>query len=282
MLTSLNSAVSGLQNFQNELNVIGNNIANANTTGFKASRTSFADSFSQTLESSGAVDSMQIGSGVATSGISTRFTTGTPTQTGVPTDLYIAGDGFFVVRDPATDQLFATRSGEFQLNTEGYLVTRNGYRVQGFNNNGLNARGDIKIDTAGNPAPVNAAVTECNYQILQDGKISVKSADGSPAFTRGQVLLQNFSNPNALIKTGGNLYSGLDLAGPMGGAVAGQSAAPGSNGLGQLQAETLEMSNVDLTTEFASLITTQRAFQANARMVSTSDEVLQELVNLKR
>jgi len=284
MLTSLDTAVSGMQQFQTELNVIGNNIANADTTGFKSARTDFEDTFSQTLyaaSATGAPTSAQVGTGVATASVTNVFTQGTPTATGVPSDLMISGNGFFVVQDPASGQQFVTRAGDFTVDTNGYLVTHNGYRVQGFSDAGLTARGDLQIDTTGMPATADPAATLTGFQIDSTGRIKAMLSDGT-SFVRGQVLLQNFKNPQALLKSGENLYTGLEAAGPLGGAGSAQSAAPGSAGLGTIQAGTLELSNVDLTTEFAGLITSQRAFQANARVITTSDEVLQELVNLKR
>ena len=98
---------------------------------------------------------------------------------------------------------------------------------------------------------------------------------------RAQILLQRFSDPQALLKQGNNLYSGLGSAGPLGGTTP-RAETPGTNGLGNIESSALELSNVDLANEFANLITTQRGFQASARIITTSDEVLQELVNLKR
>jgi flagellar hook protein FlgE len=97
------------------------------------------------------------------------------------------------------------------------------------------------------------------------------------SFVRGQLLLQKFQNPNALVKEGGNLFTGMDAAGPLG-----QSEAAKTNGLGQIVSGHLEMSNVDIADQFTSMITTQRGFQASARIITTSDEMLQEVVNLKR
>lgn len=284
LLTSLDSAVSGLQQFQTELNVIGNNIANSNTTGFKAARTDFEDAFNQTLyaaSATGSPTSAQVGTGVATATITNNFTQGSPTATGVPSDLMINGNGFFVVRDPASGQQCVTRAGDFKVDNNGYLVTNGGFRLQGFSDGGLTTRGDVKIDTTGMPATADPTASVLGFQVDSSGRINVNLSDGT-SFVRGQVLLQNFSNPQALLKNGENLYTGLNAAGPLGGAGSMQSAAPGNAGLGTLQGGMLELSNVDLTTEFAGLITTQRAFQANARVVTTSDEVLQELVNLKR
>jgi flagellar hook protein FlgE len=282
MLRSLDSAVSGLQQFQNELNVIGNNIANANTTGFKAGRTAFEDSFSQTLQfasagtAGGAVGNTQLGSGVTTASITNLFDSGAISKTGIQSDLAINGEGFFVVRDTVSGEEFATRAGDFKVDSTGYLVTNKGYRLQGFSDATLTTRGDLRIDTVGMPTTSDPTATVAQYSIGADGKINVKLSDGT-SFTRGQVLLQSVSNPQALLKRGENLFSGIDQAGPLA-----QTAVPGTTGLGTIQAGALELSNVDLTSEFANLITTQRAFQANARVVTTSDEVLQELVGLKR
>jgi flagellar hook protein FlgE len=128
----------------------------------------------------------------------------------------------------------------------------------------------------GMPATADPNATVALYNVDTAGKINVTLSDGT-TFARGQVLLQNFNNPQALLKRGGNLFYNMTAAGPLA-----NTSAPGTSGLGEIQSGTLEMSNVDLTNEFANLITTQRGFQANARVVTTSDEVLQELVNLKR
>src|SRR5215470_15087585 len=129
-VSALNAGVSGLQQFQSKLDVIGNNIANSNTYGYKSSRADFEDAFSQTLLSSGGSTPVQIGTGVSTGAVRSVFLQGTETHTGVPTDLAVKGDGFFVVRDPASGETFVTRAGDFHRDDEGYLVTNDGYRVQ--------------------------------------------------------------------------------------------------------------------------------------------------------
>lgn len=272
MLRSLNTGVSGLQQFQQRIDVIGNNIANVSTVGYKGARTTAADTFSDTLG-----NALQVGRGVTSSGIDSVFTQGSLMQTGAPADLAISGTGFFTVKDPTTGATYATRDGSFQLDSNGYLVTANGLRVQGFSDAGLTTRGDVRLDATGAPggAPAGARVT--SYSIDGSGTIKVLLDDGSAAFTRGQVLLQAFTTPQALRKEGSNLYSNLAGAGPLA-----QTAAPGSNGLGEVEAGVLEMSNVDLAGEFSNLITAQRGFQANSRIITTSDELLQEIINLKR
>ncbi len=287
MLRSLTSAISGLQNFQERMDVIGNNIANVNTTGFKSGRVDFSDSFSQTLRTSSAggassssVSAMQIGSGVTTGAIRNLYTQGAVARTGVPTDLAIAGDGYFVVRDPINDLEFASRAGDFRIDDKGFMATNTGQRLQGFSDAGLTTIGDLQIDLTGIPATSDPAATIASWAIDGEGKININLSDGTQ-FTRGQILLQNFSDPQALVKEGNSLFSGMGAAGPLGGATP-TPGAPGQNGLGSIQAGALELSNVDLANEFSSMITAQRAFQATARIISTSDEMLQELVNLKR
>ncbi len=290
MIRSLNSGVSGLQQFQTRLDVIGNNIANSNTIGFKAGRAEFGDTFSQTLQTSsggsgtlGSTPGQQIGAGVTTTAIRNNFGAGPIDTSGGDTDFAIAGEGFFMVRDPISGDEFATRAGDFHIDNSGYLVTNQGFRVQGFNDVGLANRGDLKIDAAERPATADPDAGMAGYKINSQGLIQV-SLEGSTGtfYSRGQILLQNFRDPQALMKVGNNLYSSITAAGPLGGAAAPESEAPGTNGLGKLETNSRELSNVDLTTEFANLITTQRAFQASARIITTSDEVLQEMINLKR
>lgn len=286
MLRSLNSGVSGLHQFQGKLDVIGNNIANSNTTGYKAARAEFADSFSQTLQAAGSgggrsMPSLQLGSGVTTTTVKNQFGQGALSSTGVLTDLSVSGEGFFMVKDVVSSEQFATRAGDFRLDNNGYLVTNDGLRVQGFNDSALAARGDLQVNGTGRPATASATATVSGFNVDTEGRINVRLSDGTE-FVRGQVLLQNFRDPQALLKEGGNLYSNLGAAGPLGGSAAPQSAAPGTNGLGRIQSGALELSNVDLANEFANLIITQRGFQASARIITTSDEILQEVVSLKR
>jgi len=274
MLPSLYSGISGMQQFQTSMNVIGNNIANVNTTGFKSARTNFTDTFSEVLGRTGSGGAVQIGMGVATSSITNQFTQGSLADTGVPTDLAVQGEGFFIVRDSVTDADYLTRAGDFQVDLNGYLVTTAGFRVQGYNDSTLATTGDIQIDGTGSGAAAGA--TMASFTIDAQGKVKVRMSDGTE-FTRGQILLQSVRTPQALVREGNNMYSGMESAGPLAAPV-----VPGTLGVGSLSAGTLEMSNVDLANEFTSLITTQRAFQANARMITTSDEVLNEVLNIKR
>ena len=288
MLRSLTSAISGLQSLQQRMDVIGNNVANVNTTAFKGARVNLADSFSQTLRSSSAgngtnsgTPAIQIGSGVVIQAISNVYLQGALTRTGVGTDLAITGEGFFVVRDTINNSTYVTRAGDFRMDETGFLVTNNGLRVQGYSDAGLTTLGDIQIDITGMPATSDPTATMVSFAISDDGRINVNLSDGTQ-FVRGQLLMQTFNDPQGLMKEGNNLYSGIGAAGPLGGAATPTPAPPGTNGMGKIQSGALELSNVDLASEFTNLITTQRAYQANARVITTSDEMLQELVNLKR
>jgi flagellar hook protein FlgE len=282
LLTSLSTAVSGLDSFQDDMDVIGNNIANVNTTGFKAADVDFADAFSETLRAPGAgtsttsgASSVTIGTGVTISGINNNWTQGALNTTGVPTDVAINGNGFFIVRDTVSNAQYATRAGDFSLDANGYLMSDTGERVQGFSDAGLTTVGDIKIDTTGIPATSNPAATVQSFSINGQGQITVNLSDGT-SFVRGQILMQNFQDPNELTNQGNNLYSNLAAAGPLA-----ALTAPGSAGLGTIQAGALESSNVDLSAEMANLITAQRAFEANSKIVTASDEILQTVVNMK-
>lgn len=292
LIGTMGSGVSALRTFSKGLEVIGNNIANINTTGFKSSEAKFADSFSNILERSspsagaaatdaGNVPYTGVGTGVRLAGITTNFTQGSLATTGKPTDLGISGNGYFRVKNVADSQEFATRAGDFRWDDRGYLVTNQGYRVQGLTGAGLATVGDIKYGTP--PAGTQLqSLTVDRY-----GKCIEFYSDGSSA-TTNQIALQNFNDPSALTKEGNNVYSGLIAAGPIG-AAAGSAAlqtgttnAPGSGGLGTIQSGALELSNVDLTDQFSQLITMQRSFQAGSRLVTLSDSILQEIVELKR
>jgi len=171
---------------------------------------------------------------------------------------------------------YATRAGAFSKNaTTGVLENGDGLAVQGYSDPGLTTTGNITIDDTARPSTISATAKMKDFEIQEDGKILIKMDDGT-SFVRGQILLTNVRNPQALERAGNNLFRGLAQAG------ADPAKAPGTPGYGGIQSNGLEGSNVDLTNEFAGLITTQRSFQANARMITTSDELLQEMINLKR
>lgn len=276
MLRSLDSGISALKQFQQSMDVIGNNIANVDTIGFKSGTVRYADSFSQTLSGAGSSGAMQVGTGVITSSISNNYAQGAVSNTGVATDLAINGNGFFTVKDSVGGATYVTRDGQFKVDTNGYLVNTNGLRVQGNASfdpiTGAATLGDIKIDNN----ITGSTATLSSYSFDKQGNVNVRLSDGTQ-FSRGQILLTSYLSPEQLVKEGNNLYSGMVGAG-----VIIQDGTPGTSGLGNLVASSLEMSNVELASQMSTLITTQRAFQASARIITTSDEMLQELVNLKR
>lgn len=282
----MGSGVSALRTFMKGLEVIGNNIANVNTTGFKASSASYADTFSNILQrsapSSGGSSStpvVEIGTGVNLAGITADYTQGSLSSTGRDTDLGISGNGFFIVKNPVDGSLYATRAGDFRWDDQGYLINTQGLRVQGMTGGTATSTpagtlGDIKQATP----PASTQLQSVSIDKL--GNVTEFYSDGTSK-TTNQVLLQNFKDLSALVKEGNNLYSGMDAAGPAT-ATLGATNAPGTNGLGTIQSGTLELSNVDLTDQFAELITTQRSFQAGSRLITVSDSVLEDIVNLKR
>jgi flagellar hook protein FlgE len=264
------SGIGGMKNFQVKLDVIGNNIANVNTYGFKKGRTIFKDLVSQQISGAsgasggkGGVNPKQVGLGSQLSAIDTVHTQGSLQTTGRVLDLAISGDGFFVVGNVATPpgaatNLAYTRAGNFYLDQNGDIVNADGFYL-------VNTTGQsIRIPTTAQSMSIGA-----------DGTVSYVDASGN-LVTAGTIRLAKFNNNEGLEKVGQNLYRPTTNSG------AAVNTSPGLNGAGILVPGTLEMSNVDLAEEFTEMIVAQRGFQANTRIITTSDEILQELVNLKR
>ncbi|MDN4607458.1 flagellar basal body rod protein FlgG [Sporosarcina highlanderae] len=263
MLRSMYSGISGLRNFQAKLDVIGNNIANVNTYGFKKGRVIFKDLMSQTVagaaagnENRGGVNPKQVGLGSQIAAIDTIHSNGSTQFTGNTLDLAISGDGFFKVGNVDGTNVFYTRAGNFYLDEVGNLVDGEGrYLLDG-------------------EAIITIPLDSSSMSIAEDGTVSYVQ-DGEP-FTAGQIQIAKFSNPGGLEKVGSNLYQETGNSGEP------SEGAPLEEGRGKIASGFLEMSNVDLSEEFTEMIVAQRGFQANTRIITTSDEILQELVNLKR
>lgn len=272
MLRSMYSGVAGMKGFQTKLDVIGNNIANVNTVGFKKSRVMFQDILSQTTkgvtaptDANGGVNAQQVGLGSRVSSVATLHLAGSAQTTNNPTDLRIDGDGFFAVKLSADQDVpYLTRAGDFHVDAARNLVTSDGGFV---------------VDTDG--TPITVPDTAVSFSIQANGTMLVTNADGTT--TTGQTIgVAKVVNPEGLEKIGGSLYRVTPNAvpdGDLGGLVAPGNTAVGT---GPLVAGQLEMSNVDLTDEFTEMIVAQRGFQANSRIITTSDDILQELINLKR
>lgn len=286
MLRSLYSGVSGLKNHQTKMDVIGNNIANVNTVGFKSSRVTFQDIYSQTLrpasapgDNSGGVNPQQVGLGVSLGSVDTMFTRSAAEYTGSPLDLSIEGDGFFVVNDRGND--FFTRAGNFTTDAANNLINANGLIVQGWmtgEGNGADPFDPTDPDTITLDNLTDIVMPDDYYDITisKTGEIIGINATTQARDVIGRVALANFNNQNALTKMGNNLY---DVSQNSGDPII---SAPGIAGTAFVNPSSLEMSNVDLAKEFTDMIITQRGFQANSRIITTSDSLLEELVNLKR
>jgi flagellar hook protein FlgE len=284
MLRSLFAGISGLRANQTMLDVTGNNIANANTVGYKSSTTVFQDTLSQTLAGGGGSNAnrggtnpVQVGLGVQLAATSTNFNQGSAQTTGRPTDLMIQGDGMFVTRKG--NEMLYTRAGAFTFDDTGSLVSPTGNRVQGYLlDNTSTATGglvDITLDPANAVPTPPAGVSLTSYTISSDGKIRGVFDDGQQR-DLAQLALADFSNPMGLEKVGETSYRESANSG------AAQLATPTTGRRGTIVGGALEMSNVDLAAEFTNLILAQRGFQASSRVITTSDQVLEELVNIKR
>lgn len=265
MLRSMYSGISGMKNFQTKLDVIGNNIANVNTYGFKKGRTTFKDALNQTIsgasaagDATGGKNAIQVGLGSTLATIDTVHTNSNLQTTGRALDLGIEGDGYFIVQDG--DKLYFTRSGNFYIDEQGFLVNGDGFYV-------LQSDGSSRIEFS--------AEDIASFSIGSTGVINTVDEDGNVQEI-GVIGLATFSNTSGLVKTGSNLFQQSASSGEP------NFGAPGELGKGTIASGFLEMSNVDLSEEFTEMIVAQRGFQANTRIITTSDEILQELVNLKR
>ena len=403
MGSSLYAGVSGLNANSAQMDVIGNNLANVNSIGFKADKIIFGDILSKSI--GGAGSAMQIGRGVAVSGISTQFSTGSLETTTNVTDLAIGGDGFFCVQDTDNNSYY-TRAGAFNVNKDGLLVDPNGYTLQGASGEDMSVFGDLNVTNAMSAAAAtstisfglnlnaeaetaetfnasqtiydslgishtmsilftNAGANTWDYEASLDGVAAASGGTGTltfdatdgtllnPAdvditfdppsgvgganvgtgglvtwdftsasagpvtgyastsavnelyqdghsagelsglsittdgvitgyFTNGEiesigkVLLSSFKYPGGLTKAGSNLFvETIESGEPI-------SGNPGEQGLGEIISNALEMSNTDTATEFINMITAQRAYQANAKVITTTDSMMSELMNIKR
>ncbi len=281
MMRSLYSGVTGLRNHQTRMDIIGNNIANVNTIGYKGSRVIFQDIYSQTLRpasgangtANGGTNPQQIGLGSTLATIDVMHTRAAAQYTGNVLDLSIEGDGYFVLSS-AGRQTY-TRAGNFYTDVNNNLVNSNGLFVQGYY---IDPTTEVpNTDTTAHPLQ-NIVISPQYYDVTIDKNGAVVGLDRTTNAKHiiGQIALATFGNESALEKIGQNMYRNTANSG------APTLNIPGTGGAGQLNPGTLEMSNVDLAQEFTDMIVTQRGFQANSRIITTTDQMLEELVNLKR
>ncbi|MGH2913377.1 MAG: flagellar hook-basal body protein [Solirubrobacteraceae bacterium] len=287
------AAISGLEASQTMLDVTANNLANSDTIGYKSASTSFVDELSQTLAAptgpnsfSAGTNAQQVGLGVQVGSIDNNMGTGSLQTTGHALDVAINGAGFFQVGNgqpgntgPYTSGLPTdtqyTRAGNMTLNSQGFLTTQNGEYVIGSTDPSSNA--------AAQPCYINVPPGSTNVAVGQDGSVSYTDENQSnPTYGQtviaGYISLATFPNSAGLSRAGSSMWDRTPASGPLSGAV--QTATPGLSGLGATISGSLEMSNVDMATEFTNMITAERTYQANSKVITTGDNMLSTLVNM--
>ncbi|HUJ61680.1 MAG TPA: flagellar basal-body rod protein FlgG [Kofleriaceae bacterium] len=261
MFRSLATAASGMEAQQTKLDVTANNIANVSTNGFKRGRAEFADLMYQTDRPAGAAtgattmapSGTEIGLGTRLVTTSRQQAQGELTQTSSPLDIAIQGNGYLQVQMP-TGELAYTRNGALQMNAQGQLVTSDGYSITG----------GITIP------PEATAVT-----IAADGTVSATVQGEAQPVELGKLQLATFPNPGGLAAAGGTLFHETAASGA---AVLG---TPGENGVGSLSQGMLESSNVNVVQEMIDLISGQRAYEVNSRVVKAADDMLGDVAQLR-
>ncbi|MBP7402124.1 MAG: flagellar hook-basal body complex protein [Clostridia bacterium] len=286
MLRSMYSGITGLKNHQIKMDVVGNNIANVNTIGFKSSRVTFQDIYSQTVRpaaapnagaGTGGTNPLQIGLGMTLGSIDVLHTNSATEYTGSSLDLSLDGDGFFVVNNG--DQNLFTRAGNFYMDRDNNLVTASGMYVLGWSRPEPTDPPTPVVVPDSPPDPMQTIQFSPDYydiSISKNGEVIGINETTQEKEIIAKIALATFSNQSALQKMGESVYAqNLNSGAP-------QYVFPGSSGAALVNPSSLEMSNVDLAKEFTDMIVTQRGFQANSRVITTSDQLLEELVNLKR
>ncbi len=258
MIKSLYSGISGLNANTQQMGVIGDNIANIGTTGYKSTQIAFDSLVNQ---SSSGYTGTEIGSGVILGSVNYNWSQGTLQQTSNPYDMAITGSGFFAVKD-SSGKMYYTRDGGFKFDASGNLVTAAGNIVQGFDMTG--AQKPINIDPK-----TYTSVTVDNSGTYY----GVDSSGAKKALF--QIAIYKPTDQSKMAKMTGNLYTDTSTA-------TGTFNLPGANGVGAVTASSLEMSNVDIAKEFVNMITAQRAFAADSKVIQTSDQILQELMTIKQ
>jgi flagellar basal-body rod protein FlgG len=261
MIRALNAAASGMTAQQLNVDTIANNLANANTAGFKMRRAQFEDLIYQNMVQPGAAagqqttvpSGLQLGLGTRAASNEIIFSQGAFTSTGNPLDVAIQGSGFLQIQQ-SSGQLAYTRAGSFQLDRNGNIVDANGNYLS---------------------PQITIPVTAQNITIAQDGTVSYSLSGQTATQKAGQIQLANFQNPGGLNAIGNNLYLATDASGDP------QVGLPGgSTGLGTLAQGYTEQSNVDVVGAFVDLIQSQRAYEANSRVVKAADEMYQQVNQL--
>ena len=262
MIRSLYTSATGMQVQTLNLDVISNNLANVNTVGFKKSRAEFQDLLYETLRPAGVASSdstevptgIQIGHGAKPAAVHKIFTQGEIQNTKNELDIAIEGDGFFQIVLPDGETAY-TRAGNFKLDSEGRIVTVDGYLLEP----------EISVPT-----------DTTSISIGTDGTVSVLQAGETEAAEVGSIQLARFVNPAGLFSIGKNLFIPTSASGDE------MVGTAGENGYGGLAQGFLEMSNVTVVDEMVNMITAQRAYEVNSKAIQAADEMLQIANNVKR
>lgn len=262
MIRSLFTAATGMEAQKLSIDVIANNLANVNTVGFKKSRADFQDLIYQTIKAPGTTSAegsqvpsgIQVGLGVKPVAVQKIFQQGDFVKTGNPLDFVIEGDGFFNILTPDGTVAYS-RAGAFKLDSEGRIVTSDGY-------------------------PLEPAITIPNNTLSttvgSDGKVTVLQAGSTTPTEIGQIQISRFINPGGLQAMGKNLFL------PSGSSGEATTGNPGTEGRGTVNQGFVEMSNVNVVEEMVNMIVSQRAYEVTSKTVQASDEMLQTTNNLKR
>ena len=260
MLRAFSTAATGMTGQQTMVDVIANNLANVNTSGFKRSQVNFQDLLYVTMEEPGnevasginSPTGVEVGSGVRAASTVKVFTIGELQNTGNPLDIAIAGDGFLQVTLPNGDLRY-TRDGSLLINGNSQLVTSTGYTLQ----------------------PPITIPADSTINIEKDGGLNVTDSSGTQSVV-GTIQLVRFPNPSGLSSEGDNLFAETEASGTP------TTGTAGDNGFGTIQANFLEKSNVQMVTELVNLITAQRAYEINSRAIRAGDDMLQTANNIVR
>ena len=267
-ITALYSAATGLRGLSTRIDVIANNLANAETTAFKGQRANFEDLYYQELKQPGTTDSANdtspagifVGLGTKLSNTQLDLTQGSMENTGGPLDVAISGPGFFPVKvlpSLGKDGIGYTRNGSFTVNSTGNLVVNigDGYQLV---------------------PPIALPPNATNISIGTDGTVQYVKAGATAKTTAGQIKLAMFPNPQGVNLLGGSIYTESPASGQA------VQSFPGQNGAAQLLSGFLESSNVDPVKELVTLIKTQRSFELNSQSIQTADQALQVIGNLRK
>lgn len=307
MMEAMGAAISGLEAQQTMLNTTASNLANVDTIGYKSQGTSFVDALAQTIaggssqtQQNAGSDPEQVGLGVSVGAIENNMSQGADQSTGIATDLAIQGQGFFQVANslastgganaeqgtggdggptgvlstngsPTIDatSIAYTRAGNFKVSSQGYLVTQGGQYVLGQTGPASGASASSSSNTG---VPIQIPTGATDVAISSTGEVTYSF--NNTQYTAGYVQMATFNNNAGLSRDGDSLWSATTASGTA------SVATPGVGGIGSLQSGQLESSNVDMATEFANMIDAQNGYEADSKVITTADHMLQTLVQM--